>query len=52
MTQTEYTLVKTIESHDCIIRVHSPAISEEERKKRLKIIHKAAENLLKGVPTT
>ena len=47
----EYTLKKTIESDNFIIRVYSPVISEEERKKRMKAIHKAAENLLKKVPT-
>ena len=45
----EYTLAKTIESHDCTIRVHIPIISDDERKKRLKAIHKATENLLKKV---
>jgi hypothetical protein len=45
----EYTLKKTIESPGFIIRVHSPVISAEEHTKRMKAIHKAAENLLKKV---
>jgi ribosome recycling factor len=45
----EYTLKKTIESDNFIIRVYSPVISEEERKRRMKEIYKAAENLLKKV---
>ena len=45
----EYTLKKTIEGSGFIIRVHSPVIDEEERIKRMKAIHKAAENLLKKV---
>ena len=47
----EYTLKKTIESPGFIIRVYSPVISEDERKRRMKAIHKAAENLLRKVPT-
>lgn len=48
----DYTLTKTIESPGFIIRVHSPAISSDERKARMKAIHKAAENLLKKVHKT
>ena len=43
----EYQLKKTIESEGFIVRVHNPIISEEERNRRMKTIHKAAENLLK-----
>ncbi len=46
----EYTLKKTIESPGFIIRVHSPVISEEERRRRMKAIYKSAEKLLKKVP--
>lgn len=46
----EYRIKTTIESPNCIIRVHSPVITEEERKRRMVSIHKAAENLLKKVP--
>jgi ribosome recycling factor len=45
----EYTLKTTIESPGFIIRVHSPVLTEEERKARMKAIKKAAENLLKKV---
>lgn len=45
----EYTLKKTIEGDGFIIRVHSPIISDEERKRRMKAIQKSAENLLKKV---
>lgn len=47
----EYKLKKTIEGDGFIIRVHSPIITTEERDKRMKAIHKAAENLLKKVVT-
>ena len=50
MIGMEYVLKKTIESPNFIIRVYSPVIDEEERKRRMKSIHKAAENLLKKVP--
>lgn len=46
----DYTLKKTIESPGFIIRVHSPIITAEERNKRMKAIHKAAEKLMKKVP--
>lgn len=46
----EYTLKKIIEDSNFIIRVHSPIISEEERKRRMKAIYKAAERLLKEIP--
>lgn len=45
----EYTLKQTIESPGFIIRVHSPVISSEERAKRMKAVHGAAEKLLKKV---
>ena len=47
----EYRVTKTIESPGFIIRVHSPIITEEERTRRMKAIHKAAENLMKKVQT-
>lgn len=31
-----------------IVRVHHPDITEEERSRRMKQIHKAAENVLKA----
>lgn len=45
----EYKLTKTIESPGFIIRVHSPIISDEERNRRMKSVHKAAENIMKKV---
>ena len=45
----EYELKKTIECPDFIIRVHSPLISEEERKRRMKAIQKATEDLMRKV---
>ena len=47
----EYALKKTIEAPGFIIRVHSPIISAEERKRRMQSIHRSAERLLKKVPT-
>lgn len=46
----EYTLKKTIKEDGFIIRVYSPILTPDERKRRMKAIHKAAENLLKKVP--
>lgn len=48
MSDKTYTLVKTISSPDATVRVFSPNITEEERAKRMKQIHKAAEQLLKS----
>lgn len=45
----EYTLKKTIESPGFTVRVFSPVIGADERTRRMKAIHKAAENLLKKV---
>jgi hypothetical protein len=45
----EYTHTRTIESPGFVIRVFSPVISPEERARRMKAIHKAAENLMKEV---
>jgi ribosome recycling factor len=45
----EYELKKTIEEPGFIIRVYSPILDEEERKRRMKAIYKAAENILKKV---
>lgn len=44
-----YKEVRTIIFSDCVARVHIPDISEEERKRRMKRIEKAAADLLKGV---
>lgn len=45
----EYKIKKTIESPSFIIKVHSPIISPNERTKRMKVIYKAAESLMKKV---
>lgn len=45
----EYILKKIIETPGFVIRVSSPVLTEDERKRRMQTIHKAAENLLKGV---
>lgn len=44
--QGEYIHTKTIEFENMVVRVFSPVLTEEERKKRMKAIHKAAANLL------
>jgi hypothetical protein len=31
-----------------VVRVHRPEITEEEHERRMKLIHKAAENVLKS----
>lgn len=46
--QDVYKEVKVFEYPNMIVRVHIPDISDEEREKRMKIIYKAAEALLKG----
>ena len=45
----EYELKKVFTSEKAVVRVFSPIITEEERAKRMKAIHKAAEKLLKAV---
>lgn len=39
--------VKEFTYDKCIIRVHIPDLTEEERSNRMKQLHRAAENLLK-----
>lgn len=43
----EYIHTKTIKSGNATIRVFSPALTEEERAKRMKAIYNAAAALLK-----
>ena len=43
----EYLHTKTIKSESAIVRVFSPILTEEERTKRMKAIHKAAAALIK-----
>lgn len=38
---------RTFTYPNAIVRVHFPDLSEEDRKKRMKLIYKAAEELLK-----
>jgi len=47
--QDTYKEVKTFESPGWIIRVHIPDLTEEERARRMKQIHNAAADLMKGV---
>lgn len=42
-----YKEIKTITYANCIVRVHIPDISEDERSRRMKSIHDAAAALLK-----
>lgn len=44
-----YSEVRTFTYENAIVRVYIPDLSDEERKQRMKTLHKAAEELLKGV---
>lgn len=46
--QDTYKEVKTFTYLNATIRVHIPDLAPEERARRMKAIHKAAANLLKG----
>lgn len=46
--QDTYKEVRTFTYPNCIIRVHIPDITEEERARRMQKIHDAAASLLKG----
>ena len=48
MGQPEYIHTKTIESPGFTVRVFQPVLTEDERKRRMKAIHKAAANLIKA----
>lgn len=43
-----YKEVKVIEFPGMIARIHIPDLTPEERNRRMQVIKKAAENLLKG----
>lgn len=43
-----YKEIRTFEFPGMIARVHIPDLTPEERSRRMKIIHQAAANLLKG----
>ena len=47
--QDTYKEIKTFEYPNCIVRVHIPDITEQEREYRMRIIQKSAEALLKEV---
>ena len=49
MGQTEYVHTKTIEFPGMVARIFSPVLTETEKNKRMKAIHKASSNLLKEV---
>lgn len=45
--EDEYYLAKTIESHNAVVRVYSPILTDEENDRRMKKIHDSAAELLK-----
>lgn len=47
--QDTYKEVKTFTYPNCIVRVHIPDLTEEERTRRMQRIHDAAADLLKDV---
>lgn len=48
-SQDVYKEVKVFEYPNMIVRVHIPDISDEENERRMKLVRKAAEALLKEV---
>ena len=46
--QDTYKEIKTFTYSNAIVRVYIPDLTEEERTKRMKSIHKAASSLLKN----
>jgi hypothetical protein len=51
MAQQEYQEAKIITFPGMVARVYSPVLTQEERARRMKAIHKQAAELLKGVHT-
>ena len=47
MQQDTYKEIRTFEYPGMTVRVHIPDISEAERNRRMKLLYKAAEDLLK-----
>ena len=43
-----YTFERVIELPNTVAKIYRPELTEDEKKQRLKAIHKAAANLLKG----
>lgn len=44
-----YKEIKRMQSGNTVVNIHIPDLTEEERTRRMKAIHKAAENLMKAV---
>lgn len=44
-----YKEVKTMRFSNMVVNIHIPDLTEDERSRRMKTIHKAAENLMKAV---
>ena len=42
-----YKEIKTIEHPNVIVRIHIPDLTDSERARRMKLVHKASEELLK-----
>lgn len=47
--QDEYTLDRTINTENAIVRVYRPVLTEEERNRRMQKIYTEAANLIIGV---
>lgn len=47
-SQVKIKEIKTLTFPNAIVRIHIPDIAEEEREKRLKEIHRAAEMILRS----
>lgn len=45
--QDTYKEVRVFESQGAVVRVHIPELTKEERARRMKVLYKAAEALLK-----
>lgn len=52
MNQSKIGEVQVFEFDNMIVRVHRPELTEDERKRRMKSIQRAAEKLLLEVMTT
>lgn len=50
-TKDTYSKTIVMEFPNMIAKIHIPDLTPEERNRRMKTIHKAAANLLKGVTT-
>ena len=43
-----YEFDRELKSEKAVVRVYRPILSDEERQRRMRAIHRAAETLLKG----